>query len=158
MSFIDDATFFRKSRLHQILGQLWLWLRPKVYQGYVVLLLVTTLGKCQIFVTFLLILQHLLMRYVWNYCDQAVVDMAWKALFCWDYQMDLSFAIHEAALLKFEAVQILFYLASISFQFCWIWCRKLTILCQFWAVFGCFWSNESQFSASIQQNWEVAEF
>ena len=54
MLFINDATFLRKSRLHQ----LWLWLlrytntmRPKVYQGYVVLLLVTTLSKFQFFVT-----------------------------------------------------------------------------------------------------------
>ena len=52
MSFIDDATCLRKSRLHQILGQLSLWLlrstntmRPKVYQGSVVLLLATTLIK-----------------------------------------------------------------------------------------------------------------
>ena len=50
---------------------------------------------------FLLILQHLLMRYVWNHCDQAA-DMVWIAPFCWDYQMDLSFAIHKAALLKLE--------------------------------------------------------
>ena len=58
MLFINDATFLRKSRLHQIAGLLWLWLlrytntmRPKVYHWYVVLLLVTTLSKFQFFVT-----------------------------------------------------------------------------------------------------------
>ena len=45
---------------------------------------------------FLLILQHLLMRYVWNHCDQAAV-MVWIIPFCWDYQIDLSFGIREAA-------------------------------------------------------------
>ena len=35
----------------------------------------------------------------------------------WDYQMDLSFAIHEAAPLKPEAVQYFFYLDSATFQF-----------------------------------------
>ena len=73
---------------------------------------------------FLLILQPLLMRYVCNHCHLAG-DMVWKAPFCWDNLMVLGFAIHEAALLKLEAVQILFYLASTSFQFGWIWCRNL---------------------------------
>ena len=48
------------------------------------------------------------MRYVWNHCDQAA-DMVQIAPFCWDYQMDLSFATHETALLKPEAVQYFFY-------------------------------------------------
>ena len=105
--------------------------RPNFFQGYVVLLLVTTIGKFQ--------LQHLLMRYVLNHCHQAA-DVVWKAPFCWDNLMD------EAALLKLEAIQILFYLIFSS-QFCWIWCRKLAILCQFLALFGLIW-----------QNWKVAEF
>ena len=79
MSFIVDATFLRKPRLDQILGQPSLrvlrytnTMRPEVYQGYVVLLLVITLGKFQVFLwQFSLILQHLLIRYVWNHCDQA---------------------------------------------------------------------------------------
>ena len=29
--------------------------------------------------------------------------MVWKAPFYWDYQMNLSFAMHEAALFKIEA-------------------------------------------------------
>ena len=33
-------------------------------------------------------------------CDQPA-DMGWKAPLCWDYQMDLNFAIHKAALLKY---------------------------------------------------------
>ena len=122
-------------------------MRPRIFQGYVVLLLVTTLTKFLFFVwQFLLIQQHLFMRYFWNHCHQAA-DMVWKAPFCWDNLMDLGFAIHEAALLKLEAVQILFYLAFISSRFCWIWCRKLTFLCQFWAVFGLILPVQSQFSA-----------
>ena len=38
--------------------------------------------------------------YVWNHCDQAADNGV-------DYQMNLSFAIHEATLCKLEAVQIL---------------------------------------------------
>ena len=97
-------------------------MRPK-------LLLVTTLHHTTRFKflwQFLFILQHLLMMYIWNHCDQAA-DMVWNVPFCWDYQMDISFAIYEAVLLKLEADQILFYVVSISFQFCWIWWRKLTI-------------------------------
>ena len=56
------------------------------------------------------------MRYVWNHCDQAE-GMVRLAPLRWDYQMDLSFAIHEAALLKPEAVLFYFYLGSATFQF-----------------------------------------
>ena len=47
------------------------------------------------------------MRYVWNHWDQAA-NMVRIAPLCWDYQMDLSFAIHKAALIKPEAVQYFF--------------------------------------------------
>ena len=57
------------------------------------------------------------MKYVWNHCDQAA-DMMRKAPFCRDYHMDLSFAIHEAAMLKPEAAQYFFYLNSATCQFC----------------------------------------
>ena len=53
---------------------------------------------------FLLILQHLLMRYVWNHCHQAA-DMVQIGPPSWDYYMDIGFAIHKAALLKHQAVQ-----------------------------------------------------
>ena len=111
------------------------------FQGYVLLSIVTTLGKLQIFLTISSNSKTstwVLRRYVWNHCDQAV-DMVWKAPFCWDCRMSVSFAIHKAALLKLETVQILFYLASIPIQFWWIWCRKLTMLCQSWAVFCLNW-------------------
>ena len=55
---LHTALKFWKSGLYQILGQRLLWLlrwknkmRPKVYQGYVLLLSVTKLSKFQIFVT-----------------------------------------------------------------------------------------------------------
>ena len=67
-------------------------------------LLVTTLGKFQFFVTILLILQHLLMRYIWNHCHQAA-DMVQIEPPSWHYHMDLGFAIHKADLLKHEAIQ-----------------------------------------------------
>ena len=53
--------------------------RPNFFQGYVVLLLVTTIGKFQ--------LQHLLMGYVLNHCHQDA-DIVWKAPFCCDNLMD----------------------------------------------------------------------
>ena len=95
-------------------------MRPEIFQRYVVLLLMTTLSKAACFKflrQYLLILQHLLMRYFWKHYDQAE-DMVRIASFCWDYQMDLSFATHEAALLKLEVVQKLFHIDTISFQFC----------------------------------------
>ena len=49
-------------------------MRPKIYQGNVVLL--TTLGKFKVFVAFFLILQNLLMMYLWGHCDLAA-DMVW---------------------------------------------------------------------------------
>ena len=55
------------------------WYRPNIFQGYVELLLVTTIGKFQ--------LQHLLMGYVLNHCHQDA-DIVWKAPFCWDNLMD----------------------------------------------------------------------
>ena len=75
-------------------------MRPKVYQGYVFAHSTTPI----------------LLRHVWNHCDQAV-DIVWKAPFCWDCRMSVSFAIHKAALLKLETVQILFYLDSIPIHF-----------------------------------------
>ena len=99
-------------------------MRPKIFQGYVVLLLVTTLRKFLWQLS--LILQHPLMRYVWNHCDQAA-DMVRIAPFCWCYHMDLGFAIHKAALLKLEAALYFFYFNSATFQFCWIWCGKLAL-------------------------------
>ena len=57
------------------------------------------------------------MRYFWNHYDQAE-DMVRIAPFCWDSQMDLSFAIHEATLLKLKVVQKLFHIDTSSFQFC----------------------------------------
>ena len=46
-------------------------MRSKIHQGYVKLLLVTTLSKFQIMLQLFLILQHQLMGYVWNRCDLA---------------------------------------------------------------------------------------
>ena len=73
---------------------------------------------------FLLILQHLLMRYVLNHCDH-VADMVRIEPFSWRYHMDLGFAIHKATLSKHEAIKYFFYFNSAPFQFCWIWCGKL---------------------------------
>ena len=84
-------------------------MRPKVYQGYAVLLFVTTLSKFQFFVTVFahskttineVCLEH--------HCDQAT-DMVRIEPFSWHYHTDLAFAIHETALLKHEAIQYLFY-------------------------------------------------
>ena len=91
MSFINDVTFLRKSWLHKKIIGIKKFNEAKKYQGYVCMW------------QFLRILQHLLMRYVLNLCDQTA-DMVWKAPFCWGYQMDFSFAKHEAALLNFEAL------------------------------------------------------
>ena len=55
----------------------------------------------------MLISQHILMSYVWNHCDQAA-DMVRIAPVCWAYKADFSLAIHEAVLLKLEAVEIIY--------------------------------------------------
>ena len=93
----------------------------------------TTLSKFHFFVSIFVgsatFIYEVCLEPLWPNCGHSVNS----ALLCWDYQMHLSFVIHEAVLLKLEAVQILFYLNTISFQFCWIWCKKLTILCHFWA-------------------------
>ena len=60
--------------------------------------------KFQFFWHFLLILEHVLMRYVWNHCHQAA-DMVQIEPPSWHYHIDLGFAIHEAAPLKHEAIQ-----------------------------------------------------
>ena len=74
----------------------------------VILLLVTTLSKFQFLWEFLVILQNLLIRYVWNPCDQSA-DMVRIENFSWHYQIDVGFAIHEAARIKHEAIQYFFY-------------------------------------------------
>ena len=79
------------------------------FQGYVALLLVTTLSMFQCFVTIIAHSATLINeRYVWNHCDRAA-DMVRIEPFSWHYHTDLAFAIHETALLKHEAIQYLFY-------------------------------------------------
>ena len=77
---------------------------PKVFQGYIVLLLETTLGKFQFFVTicahFALPIDACMFGTIY---DQAA-DMIRIEPFSWHYHMDLGFAIHEAALFKHEAI------------------------------------------------------
>ena len=101
---------------------------PKISQGYVLLLLVTTLSRFQVFATvfahFATPINEVCLEPLWPSCGYGAMRIA---PFCWDYQMDISFAIQVAALLKPEAVQHFFYLNSATFQFCWIWCVKLAL-------------------------------
>ena len=83
-------------------------MRPKYFQGYVVLWLETTLSKIQFFVT---IFAHsatptkeLQYSMSGTICDQ-YTDMVRIEPYSWHYRMNLSFAIHEAALLKHETIQ-----------------------------------------------------
>ena len=122
---------------------------PKIYQGYVVLLLVTTPSKFQIFAT---IFAHIAtpinaicLEPLWLSCGYGAKRIA---PFCLDYHLDLSFATHVAALLKPEAVQYFFYLHSATFQFCWIWCVKLALNGPNKAKTGPQMVQNSQFSAS----------
>ena len=82
-------------------------MRPKISLANVVLLLVTTISKFQIFCHNLCSFRNTLMSYVCNDCDQAA-DMVRIAPVCWAYEADFSLAIHEAVLLKLEAVQIIY--------------------------------------------------
>ena len=52
------------------------------------------------------------MMYVWGHCHQAADIMRIEPP-SWHYPMDLGFAIHEATLLKHEAIQSQFF-----FRFC----------------------------------------
>ena len=70
------------------------------------------------------------------------------APFCWDYPMDLRFAIHKAASLKPEADKYYSYLNSATFQFCWIWCVKLALNGPNKAKTAPQMAQDSQFSAS----------
>ena len=87
-------------------------MRPNFSGTNVVLLLVTTLSKFQIFATIIAHFSTHIMRYAWDHCEQAE-DMVRIAPFCWGYQMYLSFAIHEAV----QAVQYFFHLSSSTFHF-----------------------------------------
>ena len=116
----------------------------EISQGYAVLLLVTTLSKFRIFVT---ISAHSVTP-----ISEVCLEPLWSS--CWDDQMDICFAIHEAALLKHEAVQILFHIDSISFQFLPNLMQKIDYFVTFFAVFGLIWLIWSQFSGS---NWANSE-
>ena len=123
-----------RSRLHQILGQISLCLlrnantvRPKNFQGYVVLLLVTTLGNFQIFVAIFAHpatpINEAYLEPLWpsgghgaNRASQLALPHGLR--FCYT---------QKVALLKHGAIQYFFYFSSVTFQFCWIWCGKLAL-------------------------------
>ena len=75
----------------------------------------------------LFFLHRILVRYVLNLSCHQAADIVWMAPLCWYYHMNLSFVIHKGALLKHEAIQLLFHFNSATLQFRWIWCRNLAI-------------------------------
>ena len=120
-------------------------MRPKVYQGYVLLLLVTTLSKLQI--------PAIMSAHPTIPIDEAFLELLWPNC--------VHGALNKAALLKLEAVHcsfsLLFYLASIYIQFCLIWCRRWLSHANFWPFLTLSGLFKVSFPHQIQQNWKVAE-